>query len=173
MSRPLLPWEKDGDQVSEEMPWEPASKLLDEEFKSLKSVSVGLGKPNSWLDAVREVVKLLAYLMCVPKETSTALKQTNVLKQTPPRIWLLQLLKTLNEIQKYSHMHFQKGTTERALFEHVAGLRICESSLSNLFGDQPDKLMYNAFCQKTFKDLGCSFETVFTSTGQERSSYAD
>jgi tRNA A-37 threonylcarbamoyl transferase component Bud32 len=158
------------------MPWEPASKLLDEEFKSLKSVSVGLGKPNSWLDAVREVVKLLAYLMCVHKETSTALKQTKTLKQTPARIWLLHLLKTFNEIQKYSHKHFQKETTEAALFEHVAALRICESSLSNLFGDQPDKLMYNAFCQKTIKDLDCTnpFDTLFGRNGQQqRSSYAD
>jgi len=175
MSRLLLPWEKDGDPVSEEIPWEPASKLLDEEFKSLKSVSVGLGKPNSWLDAVREVVKLLAYLMCVLKETSTALKQTNALKQTPARIWLLHLLKTFNEIRKYSHKHFQKGTTEAALFEHVAALRICESSLSNLFGDQPDKLMYNAFCQKTFEDLDCTspFAPFFGNNRQQCSSYAD
>jgi hypothetical protein len=187
MSTQMLPWEKDGDQVSGEMPWEPASKLLDEEFEALKSVSLGFCKPNSWLDAVREVVKLLAYLMCVPKETSTAPKQTNALKQTPARIWLLHLLKTFNEIRKYSHKHFQKGTTEAAVFEHVAALRICESSLSNLFGDHSDKLMYNAFCQKTFKDLGCTnpFETVFGSNGpkpydtvfgnhgQQCSSYAD
>ncbi|CAK9878927.1 unnamed protein product [Sphagnum jensenii] len=175
MSRPLLPWEKDGDPVSVEIPWEPVSKWLDEEFKSLKSVSVGLGKSNSWLDAVREVVKLLAYLMCLPKETSTALKETNALKQTPARIWLLHLLKTFNEIRKYSHKHFQKGTTEAALFEHVAALRICESSLSNLFGDHPDKLLYNAFCQKTFKDLGCtnSLELFYSSYRQQCSSYAD
>jgi hypothetical protein len=175
MSRLLLPWEKDGDPVSVEIPWEPVSKWLDEEFKSLKSVSVGLGKPNSWLDAVREVVKLLAYLMCVPKETSSALKQTNALKQTPARIWLLHLLKTFNEIRNYSHKHFQKGTTEATLFEHVAALRICESSLSNLFGDQPDKLMYNAFCQKTFKDFGCtnSLELFSSSYRQQCSSYAD
>jgi hypothetical protein len=172
MSTQTLPWEKDGDQVSGEMPWEPVSKLLDEVFQSLKAVTVGLGTPNSWFGAVREVVKLLAYLMCVPKETSTALKQTNALKETPGRIWLLQLLKTFNEIQKYSHKHFQKGTTEGALFEHVAALRICESSLSNLFGDQPDKLTYNAFCQKAFQDLGCN-SLFFGNDPQQSSSYAD